>query len=293
MKKLWLAAAVATVFVLMSLGLGHYWLYAPKPDGKYDNNNYFVSPKTDFKRMKNATVQIIAETEYEYDGGKKHKKFTSLVGVVFAGVYALSAGHAVAKDGYVTIATEEGDVAYPAKVVSRNFTAKSHRGYPIVSLKLLYVNHEKDFALYELELPSGSPWESFPYDIGNSNELKEGNFVYIIGNPLGDGINIRDGTVNALRWQGGKPLHPDAKEEYFFMVNVSVIRGDSGGVILAIRDGKYELVGIVSATYMSFNELGFIVKINVIRDAVQSCAVCPPELKRLFAVSKTKKAPHL
>lgn len=281
MKKLWIAAAVATVFVFTSLGLGYYWLYVPKPDGKYDNNNYFVSPKADFTRVKEATVQIIAQTEYEYGAGKKHKRVASLVGTVFLGAYVFSAGHAVAGDGYITVTTPKGDVSYPMRVVSRNFTAKSYRGDRFSSLKLLYVSHEKDIALYELLVDV--PWKSFPDDIGNSDELKEGNFMYVIGNPLGDGINIRDGTVNATRWQGGKPLHPDAKEEYFFVVNAGVMSGDSGAPVLAVRDGKYELVGIVSAAYMPFNELGFVVKVNVVRDVVQACAVCPPELKRLFA----------
>lgn len=297
MKKIWLYAAGivagAALVALFVLGI-HYWRYTPKPDGKYDNNNYLVSTKVDFKRVKESVVHIIARAEYRYDKGrKKHIDWRSVGGVVFMNRYVISAGHGVAEDGRIKLTAPSGIVMVePAKIVSRNFAVlDSKRGY--IFLELLYVDYGKDIAIYKL--PQNVLLPSFPYDIGNSDEFKEGNFVYIIGNPLGAGINIRDGIIGAREWQGGDPPRSDVRKKDFFTVNVGVIYGDSGTLILMIRDGMYELGGFVSAAYLPFNQLGFIVKINVVREVVQACIVCPGDLKRLFAVpqNKRRRTPHL
>lgn len=286
MKKTWLAATSAVFFAVLALASSGYWLYMPKPDGKYDNNNYLVSSEVDFERVKKSSVHIIVQTKYGYGKGKEYIEMASVSGIVLAGQYILSVGHGVAEDGDVEIETPEGVFTQSAKVISRLFFLVDRNKKLVASLNLLYVVHEKDIALYEL--PPGLTLPSFPYEIGDSDELKEGNFVYIVGHPLGSGINIRDGIVSALRWQGGEISILGAEKDDFFMLNVGVAPGDSGTLILAVRDGQYELIGVASAAIISLNQLGFAVRINVVRDVIEACVICPEELKRLFDVPKSK-----
>lgn len=285
-KKIWRVAIGAALFVVLALGFG-YWLSIPKLDGKYDNNNHLVSSKVDFQRVKESVVHIVAQTKYKYDGGKEYIERASVGGIVLAGRYILSVGHGVAEDGDIEIETPEGVFTHPAEVVSRLFFIVDRNKRPAALLTLLYVIHEKDIALYEL--PPGLILPSFPYEIGDSDELKEGNFVYIIGHPLGSGINIRNGIVSALRWQVGEIPLFNAEKNDFFMLNVGLIPGDSGTPILAIRDGLYELVGITSAAIVPFNQLGFAVRINVVREVIGACIICPEEVKRLFDAPKSKE----
>jgi hypothetical protein len=76
------------------------------------------------------------------------------------------------------------------------------------------------------------------YPIGNSENLELGNFVYIIGYPMGHKMITR-GIVSNTR---------DNKSSSF-LIDALFNRGFSGGIILAIRDGvpNFELVGLAKS----------------------------------------------
>ncbi len=78
----------------------------------------------------------------------------------------------------------------------------------------------------------------FRYPIGESNKLELGNFVYIIGYPMGHKM-ITKGIVSNTR---------DNKSDSF-LIDALFNRGFSGGIILAIRDGvpNFELVGMAKS----------------------------------------------
>ena len=93
---------------------------------------------------------------------------------------------------------------------------------------------ERDLALLTLSIP----WEhsvprEFDLRLGRMRDLKWGNFVYVIGYPLG-GQRITGGMVS-LDTQEGR-----------FNVDAAVRAGYSGGPVIAVRDGlpNFELVGL-------------------------------------------------
>lgn len=127
-----------------------------------------------------------------------------------------------------------------------------------------------------MEIFSGIKPPSFPYQIGNSDDLQVGNFVYVIGNPLSVGINVREGIVSAEKAPletvsvGVNPMHG-------FMVSNGLMSGDSGSPIIAIRDGKFELVGISQGTVSSNTRLSWGIRINVIRDLLRIAKAVPSD----------------
>jgi S1-C subfamily serine protease len=60
-------------------------------------------------------------------------------------------------------------------------------------LRVLVLGLEDDMALFEI--PRGVSPPSFPYSLGNSNDLQVGNYIYAIGNTLNMSVNVREGIA--------------------------------------------------------------------------------------------------
>ncbi len=78
----------------------------------------------------------------------------------------------------------------------------------------------------------------FGYPLGKARELELGNFLYVLGYPLGNPM-ITQGLVS----------NPGRSKEGHFLIDALFNRGYSGGIVLAIRDGapNFELMGIVKS----------------------------------------------
>jgi hypothetical protein len=123
------------------------------------------------------------------------------------------------------------------------FTGSDHGS----NLEILALDKELDLVLVgkvtgpdiENILPLG-------YPLGESKNLEWGNFVYIMGYPLGYQMITR-GIIS-------KPVN---RRDEYFLIDASFNEGFSGGIVLAIRDGvpNFELVGLgksASATLENF-----------------------------------------
>jgi S1-C subfamily serine protease len=108
----------------------------------------------------------------------------------------------------------------------------------ISELKVVLADEKKDIAFLEgvFDYKFINKNSVFSYKIGNSSELEWGDFVYVFGYPMHYQLLTR-GIVSIV----------ESSEDYF-LVDVNVNRGSSGGIVLALRDGipNFELVGMVS-----------------------------------------------
>ncbi len=92
-----------------------------------------------------------------------------------------------------------------------------------------------DIALLQIEADGLSE-----IPLGNSDDLRVGDFVIAIGNPFGLGQTVTSGIVSAL---GRSGINPSGYED-FIQTDASINPGNSGGALITL-DGK--LVGINTA----------------------------------------------
>ena len=107
--------------------------------------------------------------------------------------------------------------------------------------------------------------------LGNSDELRVGEWVCAIGNPLGYVHSVTVGVVSFI----GRKLF-DASLDDYIQTDAAINLGNSGGPLINARG---EVIGINSAISSRANNIGFAVPIN------QAVAILP-QLKARGSVSR-------
>jgi len=129
-----------------------------------------------------------------------------------------------------------------------------------IKSRVVYSDEENDFALLRAE----KKIHHFPFAIANSDDFKIGNFVFLFGN-FQTGLNIRTGYVTQLNFvRYGAEGEVSNINESLFGISAVTVEGDSGAPIFLLRDGRFELGGIVTFLVPQARGLGFGVKINPI-----------------------------
>lgn len=114
-------------------------------------------------------------------------------------------------------------------------------------------NRYVDTAIIKLDkLPSD---EFLPAVLGNSDEVKVGEFVVAVGNPLGLTNSVSSGIVSALHRRDYDLWFI----EDFIQTDAPINPGNSGGPLINMRG---EVIGINDAGYRASDGLGFAVPIN-------------------------------
>jgi serine protease Do len=160
----------------------------------------------------------------------------------------IGSGFIISNDGYVL--TNAHVVAESDEVTVRLADAREFKG------KIVGVDARTDIALLKLNA-SGLPTVT----LGNSENLKVGEWVAAIGSPFGFVNTITAGIVSAK----GRSL-PDESFVPFIQTDVAVNPGNSGGPLLNLRG---EVVGINSAIYSrtgGYMGVSFAIPIEVALD---------------------------
>lgn len=147
------------------------------------------------------------------------------------------------------------------------------------SLKELYRSKEKDFSFFEIITSQNDKQKNvkalnFPFEIGKSNQLRIGHFLYMNGRPVIYSEIARPGYVTSLvnAFLGG--ASEVKKEDSAFGISQSTDKGDSGSPVVAFRDGNPELVGIYLGWSGSMSDNGNntrsrALKIDVVIDEIK------------------------
>lgn len=217
-------------------------------DGLYDNHNTFVDESKMSLDAILESVEVISHTT------TYHIVYEDLQGQIFDFYHSVSSGGSGVvidkKDGKAYILTNnhliDSVTLYNFKLDGSFKNLKIEKvGDKVYVLKDGYYVDADIYALDSvadaaiISVDDSSGFKKFPYQIGNSDDLHSGDFVYIIGNPLGLVDYVIDGNVSLVDY----PYNSD-----WFMINCGVQPGFSGGAVVAVRDGEFELVGLVSAT---------------------------------------------
>ncbi len=94
--------------------------------------------------------------------------------------------------------------------------------------------------------------------LGNSEQLKPGEWAIAIGNPLGLDNTVTTGIISATGRSSGQVGVPDKRVD-FIQTDAAINPGNSGGPLLNARG---EVIGINTAIIQGAQGLGFAIPIN-------------------------------
>ena len=234
-------------------------------DNQYDYGTSMVVHH-DLASLKSSIATFETVTHFVNEEDPKIKSEHKMIGMgtVVNGKYILTVEHVVGVDGYY-LRGPFGRMKMPGWTVEKRVTTLLAHGER-VPLKVLYRNKKLDLAL--MELPEGITATSFPGKLGDSDDLYVGNFIYLVGNPALGGLNVRQGIVSALQAPAGVS-EVNSVAEHTFMISNGLVSGDSGTPVVAIRDGKYEIVGLAQGVFYSSNKLGWAIRINLAKEEMK------------------------
>jgi len=235
-------------------------------DGKYDNHNsyvdeskYSITDITESVEMITRTINL--KVTYEDLEGNVKSVYGQIGGTGSSVVikkedgyaYVLTNAHVINSPiqmGYIVPGLPSQILEKSIKIEKISEEYSIQKGGKNHSLEVIFSDSELDAAL--LRVKDSDDLNAFPYKIGNSDKMDLGDFIYAVGFPLGflddyvlDGnvskLNIKDVKTDVF----GRPYFVDDNDR--FMMNTPLISGNSGGPIVAIMDGEYELIGLASA----------------------------------------------
>ena len=206
-------------------------------DSKYDNS--VICLKDDLGEAYKSVYQISTITNSKDASKNEAIDLIEGSGMLLEGGYLLTAYH----------------ITNPQMDNNHESRTYLQAGKELYALEQVAGDKDLDFMIMKLteELPNPHPYK---HKTGNASELRIGDAAYIIGNAHGFGINMREGIISQLEY--------DNFLEEDFAVSCGGNYGDSGGPIFALRDGKIELVGIMTMVVPNANKLAYARSINTI-----------------------------
>lgn len=187
--------------------------------------------------------------------------------------YIVTNSHVIDKAEDIVVTLEDGQ-RFNAKVIGKD---------PGADIAVIQIDAER---LTEIAL-------------GDSDNLRQGDFVVAIGNPFGLGQTVTSGIVSAL---GRSGLGIESYED-FIQTDASINPGNSGGALVNLRG---ELIGINTAIYGSGGGnigIGFAIPVNMVRQIISQLVEhgevrrgrlgfvvqdLTPELAEAFGVARKK-----
>lgn len=108
-----------------------------------------------------------------------------------------------------------------------------------------------------------------PLPLGDSDDLKVGEWLVVLGDPFGDEVTASEGIVSSTGREGTGSLVPGRAMGFrtYLQTSARVHRGNSGGPVI---DSAGQVVGVAVATSASSGELSFAIPINRVREVVDA-----------------------
>jgi len=165
---------------------------------------------------------------------------------------SLGSGFIIDEEGYIIT---NNHVIEEADEIKVRLSDKEEYDAKIVGKDL-----KTDIALIKIDPPNGLP----VVELGNSDELKVGEWVMAIGNPFGLDQTVTVGIVSA-KWRklGAGPY------ENFIQTDAAINQGNSGGPLFNARG---EVVGVNTAIFSTTGGnigIGFATPINLAKNVVK------------------------
>ncbi len=161
--------------------------------------------------------------------------------------YILTNAHVIHNSLDIRVVLSENRKEYPAKIIG--------------------IDHLTDTALIKIEVD----FPLSPIPLGDSDQLKTGEMVLAIGNPLGLKHSVSSGLLSAK-----ERISPNPNDKYvnFLQTDSAINPGSSGGPLINLYG---EVIGINTAIISNAQLIGFAVPINTAKEVMPLLVLGKPE----------------
>lgn len=164
----------------------------------------------------------------------------------------LGSGFIMSADGYILTNEHVVDGADEINVTVTGFDQE-------LPAKLVGADYDLDLALLKLDAGKDLPF----LPMGNSDQIRVGNWVIAIGNPYGLDHTVTTGVISAK----GRPIAVDDRQyENLLQTDASINPGNSGGPLLNLQG---EVVGINTAINANAQGIGFAIPTSTVASVLE------------------------
>ncbi len=169
----------------------------------------------------------------------------------------IGSGFIVTEDGYIV--TNEHVINGASRI---NVTLKDREDK--LPAEIVWKDYSLDLAVIKID----TDIELHPIPLGDSDQIRQGDWAIAIGNPLGFEHTVTIGVISAL----GRPIQiPTQAGEVRYHRNLiqtdaAINPGNSGGPLLNIQG---EVIGINTAVAMQARGIGFAIPVNEVKFAIE------------------------
>lgn len=162
--------------------------------------------------------------------------------------------------GSGVVLKQDGYIVTNAHVIddAKNIKVKLHNGDEYAA-NLVGKDEKEDIAVIKINANGLTP-----ITFGDSQELKVGERVIVIGNPLGTlGGSVTDGIISAIN----RTLNINGEDMTLLQTNAEINHGNSGGGMFGEK-GQFVGLVVAKSTGMNLEGLGFAIPSNTVKDVV-------------------------
>ena len=217
-------------------------------DEKIDLNNKDLQNK-----INSLTDSIISVSSEQIDLQEQLGEIKATTSADFSGIIEEETKGVVTiktdvSQGTGFLITDNGYIVTNAHVLFNAHFANIHTSNNQVhSAKLVDFDSNMDIALLKI------PGSFSSLSLGDSSDVKIGEKVIAIGNPLGLSFTVTEGIISAVDREGVNEL------PFYFQTDVSLNPGNSGGPLINTRG---EVIGINNFKISGAENIGFALEIN-------------------------------
>ena len=241
---------------------------APSPNGGLGSGVVERAPETTrmYAAVPSSFVDLVASARKSVVAIRAAQPVKSGPAAMFPGApettadVSLGTGFLVEAKGVYVVTTYKIAMAAPELRVVLDDTTE-------VPAKVIGRDVNLDLALLSVDRPRLTP-----LPLGDSNDLKIGEWVVVLGNPFGEEVTASAGVLSSSGRDAAGSLLQDRGMGYrtfrlFLQTDARIHRGNSGGPVL---DTAGQVIGIAIATGDRPGELSFALPINRFKEVVDS-----------------------
>ncbi|VVB78571.1 Trypsin-like peptidase domain protein [uncultured archaeon] len=224
---------------------------------KISSNNEYITSLVNQINKNLSTVSKHLQKEINTIKANTSSDFTGIIEHSLKGIVSIKTdsgqgtGFVISPDGYiVTNAHVLSDTTYANAITPQK---------QIFQMELIGYNNTLDIALLKIN-QSYENYFNFTY----TNNVKVGEKVIAIGNPLGLGFSVSEGIVSAINRRGGENYLPA-----YIQTDVSLNPGNSGGPLIG-SDGN--VIGINNYKLNAEN-IGFALESDYIKNEINKISL--------------------